>query len=101
MLYSANICTVTKPNDMFEMVAVNRYPIFVECADDNDFYEMMKKDDINSFVSDNLKTLFLFNNAKMYVRAINEDTGEYREFEFDIKDRFVFTKNINIDKTNL
>lgn len=101
MLYSANICTVTKPNDMFEMVAVNRYPIFVECADDNDFYEMMKKDDINSFVSDNLKTLFLFNNAKMYVRAINEDTGEHREFEFDIKDRFIFTKNINIDKTNL
>ena len=95
MLYSANICTVTKPNDMFEMVAVNKYPIFVECANDDDFFEMLKKDDINTFISNNLKTLFLFNNAKMCVRAINERTDEHYEFEFDIKDRFTFKKNIN------
>lgn len=88
MLYAANICTVPKQNDLYTLVGVNVYPIFVDCPDDAAFFELLKNTEISDFVNTQLKTKYLFDNAKMFVRVINADTGEHREFDFDIKDKF-------------
>ncbi len=88
MLYAVNICTIPKQNEYYDVVAVNKFPIFIQCSGDDEFYKMLNNAEISTFIENQLKTDFLFDNAKIYVRSIDEETGDHKEFDFSVKEFF-------------
>lgn len=90
MVYCINIVTITKRGDMFDAVAVNKYPLCVSCDNYDEMLEVLHTDEVNTFISSNLKTLFLFNNAKLYIRAFDTETGNYEELQLSVPENYKF-----------
>ena len=70
MRYVVNLTVVTKSTDVYDRVAINKYPIWIESSSDEELMEMLNGEDMQNFVVNNVSEK-LFNTAVYYIRDEN------------------------------
>lgn len=77
MIITCNILTKTKNHDVYDEVAVNKFPIIIidECEDIERYCDGLGDDSfILEIVKKHVKNDITFENAKLYLRFFNEET---------------------------
>lgn len=75
-IYAINITTDTKNTDVYDKVAVNKFPIIAKCRDIDDLMLFLRNDDTTKFIKDNLKNQRLYDNAYYHIREISKHNIE-------------------------
>lgn len=78
MIFAINLTVDTKTTDLYDQVAVNKYPIIVICNDEKELWEKLSSSSTISWVRKNVRTNKLFDSAYFHIRGINGD--EVTEF---------------------
>ena len=78
MIFAINLTVDTKTTDLYDQVAVNKYPIIVICNDEKELWEKLSSGSTIAWVRKNVRTNKLFDSAYFYIRGINGD--EVTEF---------------------
>lgn len=71
MIFAINLTVDTKTTDLYDQVAVNKYPIIVICNDEKELWEKLSSSSTISWVRKNVRTNKLFDSAYFYIRGIN------------------------------
>jgi hypothetical protein len=71
MIYAINIVTVTKSTDLYDAVAVNKFPILVTCDSRDELYDILKEEQIKIFCQNTIKTKNLYDHSKFYIREFD------------------------------
>lgn len=88
-IFAINIVTVTKNAELYDAVAVNKFPCCICADDEQEFYETLKTEQVITFVRESLKSKYLFDNAMLYVRMIT-DEGEHKNITLSVREQFTF-----------
>jgi hypothetical protein len=72
MIYALNIVTVTKSTDVYDAVAVNKYPLLITCEKE-EFEQFLKSERMVEFCKQYIKSKNLYDHSKFYVRAIDDE----------------------------
>ena len=75
--YVINICVNTKTTDLYDKVAVNKFPLLISCEDETRLTEILASQDVVSYVK-MLISKHLYDNAQYYIVRIDGD-GLYNE----------------------
>ena len=78
MIYTINIVTVTKSTDLYDAVAVNKFPMLIQC-DPDEFESILQQDSMVEFCKANIKSKNLYDHAKFYVRMIDDENDSTPE----------------------
>lgn len=81
--YAINLTTRTKVNNVFDKVAINKYPIIVVCKDIEELKQILSTDDTKKFIKDTLKFKDLYESSTFFIREINNDKND---FTLEVKD---------------
>lgn len=71
--YAVNLTVDTKTTDLYDQVAINKYPIIVICKDEHELWEKLASSDSASWIKQNVRTQRLFNSAYYHIREISDD----------------------------
>lgn len=78
MILVLNILTKTKRGDVYDEVAINKYPIVISidgnCDIDEWLDEFLGSDDFSRILSNHIRNRATFDNSKLYIRIY--DDGE-------------------------
>jgi hypothetical protein len=69
--YAVNLTVDTKTTDLYDQVAINKYPIIVLCKDEKELWDKLSSQDTTNWVRANVKTQRLFDSAYFHIREIN------------------------------
>lgn len=87
-IYAINICVDTKTTDIYDKVAINKFPIIISCASSK-LTEMLNNIDIQNYIKTNISK-HLYNTAQFYVRIIDENgiynDTQHHSYVYNIKD---------------
>lgn len=72
-IYAVNLTVDTKTTDIYDQVAVNKYPVIVICKDEHSLWEKLSSQDTVNWVRSNVRTQHLFNTAYFHIREITEN----------------------------
>lgn len=72
-LYAVNLTVDTKTTDLYDQVAINKYPIVVICKDEHELWEKLSSTDAEYWIKQNVRTQRLFNSAYYHIREISDD----------------------------
>ena len=70
-LYAINLTVDTKTTDLYDQVAVNKYPIIAMCKDENELWEKLSSQDTSNWIRQNVRTQRLFDSAYYHIREIS------------------------------
>ena len=73
MIYAVNLLVDTKTTDLYDKVAVNKYPIIVICKDENELWEKLILESTRKWLKENIRTKRLFDSAYFYIREISKE----------------------------
>lgn len=71
--YAVNLTVDTKTTDLYDQVAVNKYPIIVLCKDDKELWDKLTSQDTANWIRANIRNQKLFDSAYFYIREIAGD----------------------------
>lgn len=71
--YAINLTVDTKTTDLYDQVAVNKYPIIVLCKDEQELWEKLSSQDTSNWIRQNVRTQKLFNSSYYHIREISGD----------------------------
>jgi hypothetical protein len=71
--YAVNLTVDTKTTDLYDQVAVNKYPVIVICKDRDELWQWLKSQDTVNWVRANIRTQHLYDSAYFYIREIIEN----------------------------
>ena len=71
--YAINLTVDTKSTDLYDQVAVNKYPIIVICKDETELWEKLSSQNTSNWIRENIRTQRLFNTAYFHIREIDKD----------------------------
>jgi hypothetical protein len=71
--YAVNLTVDTKTTDLYDQVAVNKYPIIVLCKDDKELWDKLASQDTVNWIRANIRNQKLFDSAYFYIREIVGD----------------------------
>jgi hypothetical protein len=85
--YAINICVDTKTTDIYDKVAINKFPILILAKNESNLIEMLKCDNIKDFIKNHVSKQ-LYENASYYIRFIkqNENVKEENNLILRIRD---------------
>jgi hypothetical protein len=69
--YLINICVDTKSTDIYDKVAINKFPIILRAENDNALLKMLNSEDIKNYIKISISKQ-LYENADFYIRYIPE-----------------------------
>lgn len=69
-LYAINLTVDTKSTDLYDQVAVNKYPVIVFCKDEKELWEKLKE--TKDWVRSNIRTKHLFDTAYFHIREVSK-----------------------------
>ena len=72
-IYAVNLTVDTKTTDLYDQVAVNKYPIIVLCADDKELWTKLASQDTTNWIRANIRNQRLFDSAYFHIREIAGD----------------------------
>lgn len=71
--YAVNLAVDTKTTDLYDQVAINKYPIIVLCNDEKELWDKLSTIDTVNWIRSNVHTRRLFDTAYFYIREIDGD----------------------------
>ena len=83
--YAINLVTSTKNTDLYDKVAVNKFPIIVRCKSEAELKDMLNSEQSNGFVKQMLRTQKLFDESLWCIRSIYPD-GSVQELNWKVAD---------------
>ena len=60
-IYAVNLTVDTKTTDLYDKVAVNKYPVIVICKDENELKEKLSSDTTKGWIKTNIRTKHMEN----------------------------------------
>ena len=69
--YAINLTVDTKTTDLYDQVAINKYPVIVLCKNEQELWEKLSSQDTINWVRSNIRIQRLFDNAYFYIREID------------------------------
>lgn len=72
-IYAVNLTVDTKTTDLYDQVAINKYPIVAVCKDEQELWEKLSSEEAIGWVRQNVRTKRLFNTAYYHIREICDD----------------------------
>lgn len=75
MIYTINLVVDTKVTDIYDKVALNKYPLVVFCNDINELKDILSNIDTINYVKNYIKSKKIFDNAQWYIRSIDYDNS--------------------------
>lgn len=82
--FTINIVTATKTKELYELVAVNEYPIVVHCSSEERLQEILRGEKFVSQIKKELKTKTLYDQGMYYIREIVR--GGTRNIKYKVSD---------------
>lgn len=73
MIYTINLVVDTKVTDIYDKVALNKYPMVIFCDDINELKDILSNIDTINYVKNYIKSKKIFDNAQWYIRSIDYD----------------------------
>ena len=85
--YVINICVDTKTTDIYDKVAVNKFPIIILAKNETNLIEMLKGESVQEFVRSHISK-HLYENAAYYIRFVeqNKTTKEENNLILRVRD---------------
>ena len=71
--YAINLTVDTKTTDIYDQVAVNKYPVIVICNNEEELWEKLACHDTINWVRNNIRIQRLFDSAYFHIREIDGD----------------------------
>ena len=71
--YAVNLTVDTKTTDLYDQVAVNKYPIIVLCKDETELWDKLSSQDTSNWIRQNVRTQRLFDTAYFHIREIDNE----------------------------
>ena len=71
--YAVNLTVDTKTTDLYDQVAINKYPIIVICKDEYELWDKLSTSETTNWVRSNVRNKRLFDTAYFHIREIYED----------------------------
>lgn len=72
MIYIININVNTKSTDIYDKVAINKFPIIINARDNQHLFEILNKPNICDYIKTHISEQ-LYENAAYYIRFIDSD----------------------------
>ena len=69
--YAVNLTVDTKTTDIYDQVAINKYPIIVLCKDEEELWDKLSHTNTINWVKQNVRTKRLFDTAFFHIREID------------------------------
>ena len=83
--YAVNLVVDTKNTDIYDKVALNKFPIIVRCKTESELKDILANDDTKNFIKQHIKSKRVFDTALWQIRSIYPN-GEVRELVWEIDD---------------
>ena len=93
--YAINLVVNTKNTDIYDRVALNKFPIIVRCKTEAELKDILAKDSTKDFIREHIKSKKVFDSAKWNIRSIYPD-GSVRELIWEIDELI----SINFSQNN-
>ena len=92
-LYAINLVVNTKNTDIYDKVALNKYPVIVRCKTESDLKDILSNDESITFIKHHIKSKRVYDSAEWTIRSIY-DNGDVREIVWSVnellKDKDIF-----------
>ena len=72
-VYAVNLTVDTKTTDLYDQVAINKYPIIVICNNEQELWDKLSTQETANWVKQNVRTKRLFDTAYYHIREIFND----------------------------
>ena len=82
--YAVNLVVDTKNTDIYDKVALNKFPIIIKCKTEAELKEILSQELAQKFIQDHIKSQRVFDSAEWFVRCIYEEN--VREIVWKITD---------------
>lgn len=83
--YAINLTTSTKTTDLYDKVAVNKFPIIVRCKTEDELKQFLSNEETNQYVKHMLRTKKLFDESQWCIRSVYSD-GSVRELCWNVSE---------------
>lgn len=70
MIYVINIAVDTKTTDIYDKVAINKFPIIIQATNQDNLINILGRDEIKDFIRNNVSKV-LYENAAYYIRFVD------------------------------
>lgn len=84
MIFAVNLTVDTKTTDLYDKVAINKYPVIVICNDEQELCEKLSSENTGKWIKENIRTKHLFESAFFHIRGIM-GLKNYNVMEFNWK----------------
>lgn len=84
MKYMINIGVNTKATDIYDQVAINKFPLVISCSDDNRLKEVLANDKLKNYIKENISK-YLYDEAKYYIVKMGPN-DQYEKLNWSLKD---------------
>ena len=81
--YTINLVVDTKNTDIYDKVALNKFPIIVRCKTEAELKDMLASESTKEFIKEHIKSKKVFDSAMWNIRSIYPD-GAVRELVWEI-----------------
>ena len=71
--YAVNLTVDTKTTDLYDQVAINKYPIIVLCKDEQELWDKLSLPETANWIRANVRTQRLFNSSYFHIREVDGD----------------------------
>lgn len=69
-VYAINLTVDTKTTDLYDQVAVNKYPVIAMCNNEIELWNKLSSPDTANWIRKNIRTKHLFDTAYFHIREI-------------------------------
>lgn len=83
--YAINLVVNTKFTDIYDKVALNKFPIVIICKTEAELKDILSNDNSTEFVRQLIKSRRVYETAEWKIRSIYPD-GEVRELVWKVSD---------------
>lgn len=71
--YAVNLVVDTKNTDIYDKVALNKFPIIIKCKTESELKDILTQELAQKFIQDHIKSQRVFDTAEWFVRCIYKD----------------------------
>lgn len=83
--YAINLVVDTKATDIYDKVALNKFPIIVQCSNESSLKDILSNEETLKFVKTLIKSKRVYDSAEWKIRSIY-DSGDVRELVWDVSE---------------
>lgn len=72
-IYAVNLVVDTKNTDIYDKVALSKFPVIVKCKTEAELKEILKQGLAKQFIGEHIKSQRVLDTAEWYARCIYEN----------------------------